>query len=47
MINLEEIKRLDDKTLIELYKRVTEHINFLNGYIIEVVDDEEEGEGDG
>ena len=44
MINLEEIKALDDKTLVELYKRVIEHINFLNGYIIEVVDDEEEGE---
>ena len=44
MINLEEIKTLDDKTLIVLYKRVIEHMNFLNSYIVEVVDDEEEGE---
>ena len=46
MIDLEEIKGLDDQTLIELYKRVIEHMDFLNGSIIEVVDEEEEEEGE-
>ncbi len=46
MIDLEEIKTLDDKTLIELYKRIIEHIDFLNNSIIEVVEEEEEGEED-
>ncbi len=47
MIDLEEIKSLDDQTLIEIYKRVIEHMDFLNNSIIEIVEEEgEEGEED-
>ncbi len=46
MIDLEEIKGLDDQTLVELYKKVLEHIDFLNHSIIEIVEEEEEGEED-
>ena len=44
MIDLQEIKGLDDKTLVELYKRVVEHIDYLNSSIIELVEEDEEEE---
>ena len=47
MIDLQEIKGLDDKTLVELYKRVVEHIDYLNSSIIELVEEEDEEEEDG
>ncbi len=46
MIDLEEIKGLDDQTLVELYKRIVEHIDFLNGSIIELVEEDEAEEGE-
>ena len=46
MIDLQEIKGLDDKTLVELYKRVVEHIDYLNSSIIELVEAEEEEDGE-
>lgn len=46
MIDLEEIKGLDDKTLVELYKRVAEHIQYLNSSIIDLSVEEEEDEED-
>ena len=44
MIDLEEIKELDDKTLIELYQLVMDHIHFLDSSYIDLASDEEGGE---
>ena len=44
MIDLEEIKGLDDKTLVELYKRISEHIQYLNNSIIDLSVEEGDGE---
>lgn len=37
---IEEIKGLKDDELIELYNRICDHINYLSGSIIEVVEEE-------
>ena len=36
---IEEIKGLKDDELIELYNRICDHINYLSGSIIEVVEE--------
>jgi len=46
MIDLEEIKTLDDRTLIELYQKVKDHIHYLENSIIDLSSGEE-GEEDG
>lgn len=46
MIDLEEIKSLDDKTLITLYQLVSEHIKFLDNSVLELSVDEESDEED-
>ena len=43
MLDLEEIKELDDKSLIDLYQLVMNHIQFLNSSYIDLTTDEEEG----
>ncbi len=37
---IEEIKGLKDDELIELYNRICDHINYLSGSIIEVVEED-------
>lgn len=41
MVNVEEIQKLDDDSLLELYRLVREHIQFLEGSIIDTSIDEE------
>ncbi len=46
MIDLEEIKTIDDKTLIELYQLIMNHIHYLESSLIDLSVDEEGGESD-
>ena len=42
MIGLEDIQKLDDDALLELYKVVKEQIQFLEGSIIDISSEEED-----